>query len=456
LLPMIHRLKRGELTNSMQRALTQSGILVISNPMSCCPDCPLTDECRGRGALISRLDWRGRVYGLLSVCVPMTIISDQRIRTFFRESARYLSLAIHEAQLEEKERQAEEALRESCEFTHHLLYNSQCGLAVINPDTSIGCVNAALEEMTGFSSSELVGKKAPYPWWPEERLHNISTHLKRAMRKEITGLVELFQKKSGERLWVEMNSSPVKSRGRLKYVLISWRDITHDKQLEENMRFYIKKIIGAQEEERKRISRELHDETAQSLASTISDIDTLMRSGQLTGNALVSLKQLRAKVRAIVEETRRFSHRLRPEILDRFGLVPSLELLTEEAGNLPGFDCRIEIIGSERRLPSETELGLFRIVQEALHNVIRHSRATQALVKLRFTEDMVKVEIIDNGVGFELPKSISNLGNRDKLGIISMSERARLLNGTFSVDSEINKGTTISVEVPCKSSEKWD
>jgi len=132
-------------------------------------------------------------------------------------------------------RKADEALGESEEFSSSLLSYSPNPTLVINPDTSIRYVNPALENLTSFASAELIGRKAPYPWWPEERLDKATRDFGRAIRKGAEGIEELFQKKNGERFWVEITSTPVRHNGRFKYYLANWVDITQRKQAEERL-----------------------------------------------------------------------------------------------------------------------------------------------------------------------------------------------------------------------------
>jgi signal transduction histidine kinase len=136
--------------------------------------------------------------------------------------------------------------------------------------------------------------------------------------------------------------------------------------------------------------------------------------------------------------------------LDYFGLKPSLELLVDEVRNDCKIECSIEVAGSERRLPDEAELVLFRVAQEALRNVRKHSLATEAAVNVRFTDARVKMTVIDNGSGFAVPQVLSSLARNGKLGLMGMQERVRLLSGSLKIDSAIGKGTTVRVEIPVK------
>jgi PAS domain S-box-containing protein len=133
-------------------------------------------------------------------------------------------------------KQAEEALRESEEFSSSLLNSSPIPIIVVNPDTSVRYVNPALEKLTGFTSAEIIGRKAPYPWWTEETLQKTSGDLAIAMRKGAKRIEELFQKKNGERFWVEITSGPIMHNGEFKYYLANWVDITQSKQAEEALR----------------------------------------------------------------------------------------------------------------------------------------------------------------------------------------------------------------------------
>ncbi len=133
-------------------------------------------------------------------------------------------------------KQAEEALRESEEFRSSLLTNSPNPIGVINPDSSIRYVNPALEKLTGFSAAELIGKKAPYPYWTQETLKKTTIGFRKAMRQGDRRAEELFQKKNGERFWVKITSMPVMNDGEFKYLLTNWVDITKRKQVEEALR----------------------------------------------------------------------------------------------------------------------------------------------------------------------------------------------------------------------------
>ena len=134
-------------------------------------------------------------------------------------------------------------------------------------------------------------------------------------------------------------------------------------------------------------------------------------------------------------------------MLEHLGLLPALVWLADESSTLFGIDTDVKTVGAPRRLPAEPELVLFRIAQEALSNVKKHSKATRAMLKVEFARERVKLEVTDNGRGFEVPATFADLAGMAKLGLMGMQERARLLHGTFSVTSETGKGTTVAAEV---------
>ena len=221
------------------------------------------------------------------------------------------------------------------------------------------------------------------------------------------------------------------------------------KQMHENLRFYLQQVTRAQEEERKRIARELHDDTAQELVALSRKLDSFTSStAHLPAQDILYLQELRQQTDKILDGVRRFSQDLRPSILDDLGLVPALEWLTSDLTNHFGIAIGMGVLGSVRRFPSETELVLFRIAQEALRNVWKHSEASRAWVTVEFDDDKTVLAVTDNGKGFELPEKIGDLASTGKLGLAGMQERAQLIGGRLTLHSEPGKGTTVTVEVP--------
>ncbi len=207
------------------------------------------------------------------------------------------------------------------------------------------------------------------------------------------------------------------------------------------------KIIKAQEEERRRVSREIHDGPAQAMANIVFraevcerliDIDIVRAKKEMT--------DLREQVRQCLKETRKIIFDLRPMTLDDLGLVPTVKRFLDAVKERSGIITEIRILGEERRLDSYVEIGVFRIFQEAITNVEKHAKASTLSIVMEFRRDALLATIIDNGVGFN---TADNLGN-ESFGLLGMRERVNLLNGELTIKSEVAVGTKIIVRVNLK------
>jgi signal transduction histidine kinase len=219
--------------------------------------------------------------------------------------------------------------------------------------------------------------------------------------------------------------------------------------LYENMRFYARKITQAQENERKRIARELHDDTIQSLIALSRRIEALSTSGEaLPEGSVWRVRELQETTGDMIKRVRRFSQDLRPSILDDLGLLPTLEELTAELNRHDGLRAEFWFHGEERRFSSEVELALFRIAQEALNNVRKHAEATRVVTVVELSDSAVELTVKDNGRGFNPPTLADHPAHASRLGLIGMHERTRLLGGTLIIDSAPSQGTQVIVNVP--------
>jgi signal transduction histidine kinase len=219
--------------------------------------------------------------------------------------------------------------------------------------------------------------------------------------------------------------------------------------LYESMRYYAQQITRAQEDERARIARELHDDTIQSLIVLSRQLDALARADalipQVRGRRLEELQQITDE---IIQRVRRFSRDLRPSTLDDLGLLPALEGLTASVTEKDGVPATLSVMGEKRRLAVEVELALFRIAQEALTNVKKHAEATQVGITVKFDAGAVEMTVQDNGKGFVSSTPTDELAASGHLGLIGMHERARLLGGTLLLQSQVGVGTKVIVRVP--------
>lgn len=206
------------------------------------------------------------------------------------------------------------------------------------------------------------------------------------------------------------------------------------------------RIIEAQEEERKRLSREIHDGPAQMMANVMMRSDLIEKVYQEYGanDALAEVRNLKKMVRNALYEVRRIIYDLRPMALDDLGLAPTLKKYLQ---TIEEYHSKTRIsyksIGEERRLPAKYEVALFRLVQESVQNALKHANANEINVKLEMTREHMTVLIKDDGQGFD-PKEKKT----ESFGIIGMRERVDLLDGEMSIDSKIGAGTVVLIRVP--------
>lgn len=206
--------------------------------------------------------------------------------------------------------------------------------------------------------------------------------------------------------------------------------------------------LSAQEDERRRIARDLHDELGQSLTSLLVGLRTIEEatSEEPIRQQVQKLRQIGSDTH---EEIRRLARGLRPAVLDDIGLQPALERLFSELGSIQDIDARLEpAINHMPRLPGEIETACYRIVQEATANAIRHGGATQLRLNLHCTPEEIRFSIRDNGWGFDPSKVLQRADAAAPLGLTNIVERAWLCGGDVSLESKPGEGATVEVRIP--------
>jgi signal transduction histidine kinase len=203
----------------------------------------------------------------------------------------------------------------------------------------------------------------------------------------------------------------------------------------------LQRVVTAQEAERRRLARELHDETGQALTSILLGLRSVDEAPDDAGR-VHALGELRDLVRSTLQDVRRLAVDLRPTALDDFGLVPALERLTQTFAESTGIRVEFES-GLDDRLPSELETALYRIVQESLTNIVKHARASSVSVVLSRRPGSVTAVVEDDGVGFDADST-----REEGLGLVGMRERVALLGGRLSLETTPDAGTTLLAEVP--------
>ncbi len=223
------------------------------------------------------------------------------------------------------------------------------------------------------------------------------------------------------------------------------------RRYQTGMRDYIAAVTMAQEEERKRLARELHDETVQSLIALGHRVEMAQKSlDKDPARARQRLAELRAMAGDIQAEVRRFSRALRPLYLEDLGFVPALEMLAQEMAQTSGLRISIGVEGEMRRLPPDLELTAYRIVQEGLNNVVRHAEAQTVQLAVTFTPHGLTLRVQDDGHGFEPPINPADLAHQGHFGLMGIRERALLFGGQMHVHSRPGGGTILEIFLPLK------
>ncbi|NLO81815.1 MAG: sensor histidine kinase [Clostridiales bacterium] len=212
------------------------------------------------------------------------------------------------------------------------------------------------------------------------------------------------------------------------------------------------RIITAQEEERQRLARDIHDGPAQSMSNIILKCEICEKIMDLdVNNAKKQIGELKDLIKLSLQEIRRIIFDLRPMSLDDLGLVPTLQRYAANFTEETGIDVVLDLYDPNKKLNTLVEIAVFRIIQEALNNIKKHSKATRVYINLQIKDGMLFGKVIDNGIGFNVLK-FKNIKKRDihsgGFGIYSMQQRAELLNGKLKIHSQPGKGTTLLLQIP--------
>jgi signal transduction histidine kinase len=220
------------------------------------------------------------------------------------------------------------------------------------------------------------------------------------------------------------------------------------REREQDRSQLLRKVITAQEDERKRIARELHDETSQSLAVLAMGLEAAQEA--IRGNLTPRLDEVKAVAVRTLEDVHRLILDLRPSVLDDLGLLSAIRWYAERHLETRGISVRCEFSEVDRRLPPELETALFRLCQEAMTNIARHAQATAVLVEVGLDGDVFRIDIEDDGKGFD-PEAVARREGRRPWGLMGIRERAEILGGTAKIDSAPGKGTRVEVRIPVPS-----
>lgn len=371
-----------------------------------------------------------------------------------------------------RRKNAQELLQESELKFRSVVESAQDGILTVDQRGRLVAVNRRAEVLFGYQREELLGR-------------SVTKLVPRALRKTAQSLLKSLAA-GGQK---QLLKRPLEATGlnrdgnefALEITLAAWRtragvfftgvlrDIRERKQaeaalresrehyirlfeearaMEENLRQLSNRVLTVQEEERKHISRELHDEIGQAL--TAVNVSIAMLRSHAAGDE--SFRQKVDTAQKLLEQSmdlvHRFSRELRPSMLDHLGPVAALQNYVKLFAERTGIKTEFEGVVQVEQLSSQQGTVLYRVAQESLTNVFKHAHATRVRVRLRQVQQAVTMEIIDNGCAFSVPATTSAGSGRQPLGLLGMRERVRLVNGEFVIESVPKRGTTVRVHIP--------
>jgi len=302
--------------------------------------------------------------------------------------------------------------------------------------------------LTGYRREEIVGHNFA-EFVPVEQLRYVreSFYAKVAEQGETTYEIDPLAK-DRRRVPVEVRSQAIYQNGVMVGIQSTARDITERKLAQEGLKMFSRQLIEAQEDERRRIARELHDQVGQILIAIKMNLHTEQQVSQ--ASEVCCIKDNIEAVDEALRLVRDLSVELRPPVLDDFGLVTALHWYVDRYTKRTGLkvDVVIDMPDENERVSRELETACFRIAQEALTNIVRHAQANQVLLQLVKDGNVLLLSVKDNGVGFD-PECLRKRAPRAAtLGLISMQERAHAAGGTIEIDSAISHGTEVRLMLP--------
>ncbi len=363
--------------------------------------------------------------------------------------------AIQKKAMERASVEAESALRRSEEQYRLIAENTRDLISMVDVDGCFLYASPAHRASLGYLPDDLAGTQLIELVHPDDRAA-LATAWEQSLqhRENRTAEIRMRHKDGTYRIFESIGNWIFDEQQRPQRAVIISRDITRRKESEETLRRLPTLIREAQESERRRVARELHDSVIQILSSVKFRLQAIEEKVAATdeGTWRDTLKAKAALEKAI-GEVRRISRNLRPSELDDLGLAPALRSLCAEFGERTGMAVNLTIHRLPKAIPDDLELNLYRIIQEALGNIEKHSRATKVSLRVARQASKLCATISDNGCGFDPGAPRSRRGKAGGMGLVDMRERAALLGGGCQLRSLPGSGTEISVEMPLRTCE---
>jgi PAS domain S-box-containing protein len=353
-----------------------------------------------------------------------------------------------------EQKQAERAVRDAEQKYRELFENARDALYVHDLNGRYTSVNRAAESLTGYDREEILGKDF-VGFVARKHVSRVRKNLCKKLEEEseTTYEVEIITK-DGRRIPVEVSSHLIYNNGIPVGVQGAVRDISDRKKAQESLQSFSRRLLAAQEAERQRIARTLHDEIGQVLTAVKINLQTTHGSLDSIDSADRITESIDIIDEALVR-VRDLSIDLRPPHLDDFGLATALRWYVDTYSQRTGTKAKFseELNGSSRRLPQEIETACFRIAQEALTNITRHAAASSVSLKLKQRREQLRLTITDNGIGFDV-LAVTGRITAETLGLRGMKERTQAVGGSLEINSTLGKGTEVRALFPIQGARK--
>jgi PAS domain S-box-containing protein len=348
---------------------------------------------------------------------------------------------------------AEESKQESESTARALFEAAAQAIFIIDKDGKIVMVNPAAEKILGYAANELLGK--PIEILIPDALHGVHVEHRKVyfekpqQRSMGIGLELQAKRRDGSQFFAEISLSYIRT-GRETLAVAFLTDVSKRRtdeiairQQKDDLRLLAGRLMTAQDDERRRIARDLHDDLSQKLAYLAMDIGKILANPAALP-VTSELRPLQLRAAEAADTVRRISHQLHPSILDDIGLEAAIEQYCDEFQARSGIVTHFTSGAMPDSIPRDVARSMYHIFQECLRNVSKHAKTQQASVKLEVLDNHLRLTVKDEGVGLREERS----GPRTSIGLIGMKERALLVNGTLNIQSQAGEGTEVTVTVP--------
>jgi PAS domain S-box-containing protein len=347
--------------------------------------------------------------------------------------------------------QTELALRESEQRFKSIFENTPVGFYRTTPDGRILDANPALIQMLGYASfKELAAVNLETDaYHPRYRQHQFHERIERD--GVIKGMESLWKRPDDTLVYIRKNARAIRDAdGNIVFYEGTVEDISDQKQSDEQIRNLSQQLIQAQEDERQMISRELHDRVAQDLSTLLIGLNTFLnRQPNVIPEVRKNVIEFSEILQGTIGSVRDLSYDLRLPGLGDMGLTSALSMYCEEFAEKSSLKVDFQSTGmSALRLDFDTEMNIYRLIQEGLNNIRKHAAAKQATVKLVGIYPNIILRIEDDGKGFDIEERVRTADSEKRMGLRSMAERVRLIKGAMTIQSQPMKGTQIFIKFP--------